>query len=62
MPLTDLARYGDKDLPRCPATSETGDGNVNPSGELGRWECALPDGHEDYDNERVREHSWVRVD
>lgn len=62
MPLTELARYGDEDLPRCTSKSKTGDGNVNPTGGSGRWECALPSGHERYDVERVREHSWVKVD
>jgi hypothetical protein len=62
MPLSKLARYEGEDLPRCPEKSPTGDRNVNPAGMPGRWECTLPDGHEDYDNERVRPHSWVKVD
>lgn len=51
------------DLPRCKAKPRKTDTDGRPGVDLsvGRWVCALPAGHEDYDNPRVRDHSWAQV-
>lgn len=59
MPLTDLARFDGEDLPRCKAIPGKADIEANRLMRRDTWECALPAGHDLYDNERHRPHAWV---
>jgi hypothetical protein len=49
------------DLPRCTATPGKADVAANRAMRRDTWECALPEGHEEYDNPRHRPHSWVQT-
>jgi hypothetical protein len=65
----DKAYFDGADHPRCQAspsknevkaltqTGALGTGVV----QIGTWGCALPEGHEDFDNPRHQPHSWIRI-
>lgn len=51
------------DLPRCTARPGKNDVDPRPGVDLGvgRWECALPKGHEQFETARHQPHSWAQV-
>ena len=61
MPLTRDAYFDGSNLPRCEATPDQADLAANRAMRWGTWECALPAGHEEYDDPRHRPHSWVQT-
>jgi hypothetical protein len=61
MPFGDEAYYDGQNLPRCMAEPSEADKKARPELATGQWECALPDGHENFDNPRHQPHSWAQT-
>lgn len=60
--IGNTAHYQGEDRPRCKARPRKADMRPDMVMAGGVWGCALPQGHEDFEEPRHRPHSWIQTE